>query len=130
MNQEAKSATDAEMKKPTAQDKIQARFEKFHGDNPVFYRLLVKYTREAVAALEAKGRGRHYGIAAVVERVRWHVNVEASGIEEFKMPNDFRSRYARLIMKQEPDLQGVFELRELRADDGRKDREGVSENGN
>jgi hypothetical protein len=117
------SATASELQKPAPHDRIQIRFENFHRQNPRFYQLLVYYTREAVKAREEKGRGRHYGIAAVVERVRWHVDVEAKGVEEFKMPNDFRSRYARLIMKQEPDLRDVFELRELRAVDGRTDRE-------
>lgn len=111
------SVTAGEMKKfkeSPQDDRIQRRFLKFHADNPHIYRLLVKYTRDAVLAREERGMSRAYGIAAVVERVRWHVNVEAQGAEEFKLPNDFRARYARLIMAQEQDLLGVFELRSLR----------------
>lgn len=132
MNQDRKEASEAtrvELEKPKADDEIQERFERFHAANPRFYYLLVFYIREVVKAREARGRGRRYGIAAVVERVRWHVDVEAKGVEEFKMPNDFRSRYARLIMQQEPDLRDVFELRELRAVTGREDRKEENENG-
>ena len=31
----------------------------------------------------------------------------------FKLNNNYRSRYARLIMEQEADLEGVFQIREL-----------------
>jgi hypothetical protein len=71
------SATASELQKPAPHDRIQIRFENFHRQNPRFYQLLVYYTREAVKAREEKGRSRHYGIAAAVERVRWHVDVES-----------------------------------------------------
>jgi hypothetical protein len=31
----------------------------------------------------------------------------------FRDCNDYRSRYARLVMQQEPDLAGLFTLRQL-----------------
>ena len=34
---------------------------------------------------------------------------------EWKINNNFAPHYARLIMEQEPDLKGFFEVRELRA---------------
>jgi hypothetical protein len=34
---------------------------------------------------------------------------------EWKLNNNYRSRFARLIMDNEPDLAGVFETRELKA---------------
>jgi hypothetical protein len=34
--------------------------------------------------------------------------------EEFRLSNSYRSRYARLIMEQEADLQDFFTTRELR----------------
>ena len=39
----------------------------------------------------------------------------ASKPTEFKLNNDFTSRYARLIMQQEPDLEDFFEVRVLRS---------------
>ena len=89
---------------------IQARFEAFHHANPQVYELLVRFARDA----RRTGR-QHYGIAAIFERVRWHVYIETRSNDDFKLNNDFRSRYARLIMEKEPDLIDFFELRELKA---------------
>jgi hypothetical protein len=50
------------------------------------------------------------------ERMRWHFQIEKGMDEEFKLNNNFRSRYARKIMKAHPDLEDFFELRILRAD--------------
>ena len=71
---------------------IQERFEEFHAENPRFYDLLVHFARFA----RKKGK--------------------TIGEEPFKFSNDFTSRYARLMMEQEEDLQGFFELRELRSE--------------
>jgi hypothetical protein len=35
--------------------------------------------------------------------------------DDFKLNNDFTSRYARLLMQSEPELDGFFEVRELRS---------------
>jgi hypothetical protein len=35
---------------------------------------------------------------------------------DFKLNNNYRAHYARLIMHQEPDLDGIFELRRSKAD--------------
>ena len=42
--------------------------------------------------------------------------VETTGDEptDFKVNNNFASRYARIIMDNEPDLHGLFELRKIR----------------
>jgi hypothetical protein len=89
---------------------IQERFEKFHAENPEVYRLLVKFAREAKAA----GR-KKYGIASLFERLRWHVDIELKGEKEFKLNNNYRSRYARRIAAVEYDLKDFFEVRELKA---------------
>jgi len=96
-------------------DEIQRRFEKFHADNPHIYKFLVRFTREVVDERRHRGLSPNYGIAAALERVRWHVNVEVRGYPEFKLNNNYRSRYARLIQLQEHDLANVYELRELTA---------------
>jgi hypothetical protein len=36
------------------------------------------------------------------------MNIESQ--EEYKFPNAFAAGYARLIMKQESDLEGIFKL--------------------
>ena len=89
---------------------IQADFERFHAANPEVYRLLVKFTRQVRDA----GR-EQYSIDSIFHRLRWHYHIELRTEEPFKLNNNFTSRYARLIMAQEADLDGIFEVRVLRA---------------
>lgn len=89
-------------------DRIERAFRKFHSDNPQVYEMLCALAREAKAA----GFGG-YAIAGLFERLRWHFDVELRGSQALNLNNNFRSRYARLIMEQEPDLKDFFEVREL-----------------
>jgi hypothetical protein len=98
------------LERPPADD-VQARWLAYHKRNPKVYALLVRFTREAFRAAEARGRDlKRYGIQAVAERVFF----ETDEAEDFKLPNEFLSRYARQIMTCEPDLRSAFELRTLR----------------
>jgi len=93
-------------------DPIQARFVRFHSAHPEVYAGLVELAREGVAA----GRSK-LGMKMLFEVLRWNrtlAGLPAEG-EEFKLSNDFTSRYARLVMENEPDLDGLFDLRELRS---------------
>jgi hypothetical protein len=84
-------------------------FTQFHAGNPHIYRKLVDLCRQV------KGAGHDsYGIKALFERLRWYHHVELKSKEPFLLNNNFTSRYARLIMKQEPDLSDFFEVRKLR----------------
>lgn len=87
---------------------IEERFMAFHANNPAVYRELVLRAREARAA------GRRVGIRMLWERMRWTFYVERRE-EDFKLNDQYTSRYARLIMEQEPDLARFFETRTLRA---------------
>jgi hypothetical protein len=87
------------------------RFRKFHEGHPEVYAALVRFTREAIART---GR-RRVGIAAVYERARWELSLRTSGSPALN--NSYKAFYARLIMAQEEDLQGVFETRASVADD-------------
>jgi hypothetical protein len=92
-------------------DSIQARFLAFHEANPRVYELLCRFSRVVV------DRGyERVGIKLLWERVRWEVMIETDDPDGFKLSNDFHSRYARLIMEQEPELAGLFRTRELRRD--------------
>jgi len=91
-------------------DAIQRRFEAFHAANPHVYRLIVHRAREARAA-----GVQRVGMAAIFERIRWDRMISTGGHGiPFKLNDHFTSRYARLVMEQEPDLDGLFEVRELR----------------
>lgn len=89
---------------------LQARFEAFHAANPDVYTALVRLSRTLVA----RGRTR-IGIAMLFEVLRWNHAVQTVGDADFKLNNNFRSRYVRLIQRNEPDLARVFETRELKA---------------
>lgn len=85
---------------------IKERFESFHDLNPHVYDAL----REL--ALRARGAGRtHYGIKSLFEVLRWSYLIQTQG-DEFKLNNNYHAHYARLLMTEEPDLEGFFELRE------------------
>lgn len=66
-------------------------------------------------AMQVKSAGySRYGIAAITERVRWHYQFERDVHEDFKINNNYRSRMARLLMEQYPELDGFFEIRKLK----------------
>lgn len=88
---------------------IQEHFEQFHRTHPEVYHALVTYTRDARRA----GRER-IGVRMIWERMRWYLAIERDATEDYKFNDHYPSRYARLIMDQEPDLAGVFETRRLR----------------
>lgn len=88
-------------------DRIQASFERFHAENPEVYRLLVQFARQ----VKASGKPA-YGIESLFARLRWHFEIETKG-DTFKLNNNYRSRYARLIMHREPDLESFFTTRGL-----------------
>src|SRR5829696_1211728 len=91
----------------TTPTRLDREFFEFHAKNPAVYRELVKLARQA------KEAGRHkVGIKMIYEVVRWTRFLETSD-PDWKLNNNYHSRYARLIMDQELDLQDIFELREL-----------------
>lgn len=88
---------------PSPVDRTQTQFLKYHSARPEVYHQIVKFAREAKAA-----GFKTYSIWAVGNRVRWHYQFEKLTGEKFKIKNDYFSRYARLVMAQEPDLAGFF----------------------
>lgn len=86
-------------------------FEKFHQANPGVYRVLISLAREA----KRKGLTR-IGIATLYERARWEFLVgDSLALDGYKLNNNHRAFYARLIMEQEQDLAGMFETRRQKA---------------
>ncbi len=96
---------------------LELKFEQFHSDNPHIYTLFCRF------ALEAARRRDHYSVAAIWERIRWHLDVETD--EEMKNPDDrdkslklnnnHKAYYARMFHKDHPHLDGFFRTRELTA---------------
>lgn len=89
---------------------IAERFEAFHARNPHVYQTL----RDM--ALEMRRRGhRQYGIKALFEVLRFNYAMRTEG-DTFKLNNNYTALYARLLMDNEPELDGFFELRRRTAD--------------
>ena len=86
---------------------IQQRFERFHANNPEVY--------VELCSLARMSGGRIIGMKMLFEVLRWNFYLKNDEQEEFKLCNDYHSRYARLIMKQEDDLTGKFRTRDLTA---------------
>ena len=89
---------------------IEERFIEFHRNNPHVYTELV------VLARDAHRRGyRRIGIELLFAAIRWRRMMRTTADEYgFKLNDHFTSRYARLIMTREPDLDGIFAVRTLR----------------
>lgn len=89
---------------------IDERFSKFHADNPHVYASLARLARQ----VKSRGRSK-VGIELLFAVLRWEQMMSTTGDSGFRLNDHFTSRYARLLMEQEPDLDGMFETRELRA---------------
>lgn len=87
----------------------QQKFEQYHRDNPQVLTALIRLTDQAVA----KGHKR-IGIELLFNVLRWETMITTRG-DAYKMNNNYKSRYARLIEEVRPDLKGVFIKRELRS---------------
>jgi hypothetical protein len=102
--------------------RLDREFLEFNDANPHVYRALVTLARQWVnrnlERAQRTGNQRamfRLGMKALWERMRWDVAMETDDPAGFKANNNFVSRYGRKIMEQEPDLRGVFEIRELRS---------------
>lgn len=85
---------------------LEDAFWSFHTENPHVYELLVRLAREWRRTV-----GDKLGIKALFERARWESRIVTRG-EEYSLNNNYTAFYARLIMAQERDLKGIFNLRE------------------
>jgi len=105
---ENRTASNKSLSAP--KDAIQERFEIFHRENPHVFSIL------ASRALELQGEGvTKYGMDALWTYLRWHKTLTVETGEPYKISNDFRSRYARLLMQEVPALANFFEIRDLRS---------------
>lgn len=88
---------------------IGERFEAWHQANP----WVLTYLERKVADLEAAGATR-VGIGQVWEVLRYDYRIATRG-DGFRANNNWRSRYARLLIERHPEWADLIETRELRA---------------
>lgn len=101
---------DAAAKAGDRDASIRARFLRFHLTNPAVYDELVAMARE----LRSTGH-RRFGIRMLWETLRWRRMIRTTDPSGYKLNDHYPPHYARLIMDREPDLEGIFDVRELRA---------------
>jgi hypothetical protein len=87
------------------------KFLQFHAANPFVYEALRGLVLEALA----KGYIR-WGIGGMYEILRWRGSLVTVGDEEFKLRNDFRAFYARLLIANGDAPENFFALRTSQAD--------------
>lgn len=92
-----------------ARRSIQARFEEFHEAHPEVYWLFRHFAQEVRLAGH-----RRYSADAILHRIRWEYDVNRHRDGGFKINDHFSSRYARLLMADDPSFEGFFATRELR----------------
>jgi|TARA_R100001530_G_scaffold136032_1_gene114945 hypothetical protein len=76
-------------------DKLEA-FEKYHNTNPHVYDLFVRFAFEILDAGHT-----HYSARAIIDRIRWHTNIETQG-DIFKISNNQTPYYARMFSYDYP----------------------------
>jgi hypothetical protein len=96
---------------PSPEATIEEAFWRFHRENPHVYHELVRLARAW-----RQRRSQKVGVGMLFEVLRWQMAMRTTG-DTFKLNNNFRSYYARLIMAEERDLEGIFDTRSLRAPD-------------
>ena len=84
---------------------IEERFNSFHRANPQVYEALKQLS------LEMAGKGRKtFGMKALFEFLRFSYALQTAG-DSYKINNSYAPFYARLLMRNEAQLAGFFNLR-------------------
>jgi hypothetical protein len=96
------------------EETIEEQFQSFHAAHPEVY----DHLRKLALRMVRRGHKR-LGIGMLWEVLRWRTMLGARPDEDdgqgWKLNNNYRSRYARLLADQVPELADVFHTRELTA---------------
>ena len=99
------------MLKDILKDNLEKRKRKWwewHKKNPEVWERFESYTLEAI-----KSGREHYSHWAIINRIRWHSEIETKG-GEFKISNDHICFYARLFHARYPQHKDFFRLKPLK----------------
>jgi hypothetical protein len=89
------------------------RFQVFHESHPEVYLLVERFARQA-----RRAGYQHYGMGAVFERIRWHLNVDAKAEDGLGLNNNHRAYYARMLEEDHPEFRGFFRNRRVKGETG------------
>ena len=82
-------------------------FDAYDKQNPEVFKLFLEYSEMAL------NRGfKKFSAKAVFERLRWYYQIEKSDMTNFKLNNNYTAHYARKLIREYPEFEGFFELRE------------------
>lgn len=84
-------------------------FIKFHTANPHVYMALLALALRAYNAGVTK-----LGIGALVETLRYSASLQTQG-DAYKINNNYRPLYARMLVENSPELANLLELRARRS---------------
>jgi len=108
---ERKKKGSAGGKKRPPKKTIAERFAEFDEKNPHVKKMLI-----ALALADKRAGMQRGGMQMYLEQVRYRMRRRTTTSEPFKVSNDFAAHYARCIMRDVPELEGFFELRELKSE--------------
>lgn len=91
--------------------KLEVAFREFHAANPRVYATLRR-----LALAKVRSGATRLGAKALYEVMRWELDVPSTDPAP-RFNNNHVSRYARLLMRSEPQLRDVFETRTLTSED-------------
>lgn len=85
------------------------RFSEYHRENPQVYQAFKDL------AFEMKRTGRKkYSAEVIINVLRWNYDLGTTG-DVFKINNDFKPLYARLLVYYYPEFENFFEFRSVRS---------------
>lgn len=84
-------------------------FWAFHQANPEVYLELEKLSLQWFSVGH-----KHGSMKMFYEYLRYNRGIQTVS-EDFKLNNNYHSRYARLLIEKHPELKDFFELRELKS---------------
>ena len=88
---------------------IQERFEQFHRLNPWVLNSLEKLACAEMA------NGYRTSVDYLVHQLRWHYRrTIADPKSDFRISNDYTSRYARMLLDRNPSLGNIIQTKELK----------------
>ena len=88
------------------------KFEQFHAANPGVYNHLLSLARD----FKKRVPGQKLGFRMLWEVMRWNnfMRVRREDEESYKFNDHYCPRYARMLMAENPELEGLFELRAIK----------------
>lgn len=86
------------------------KFRTYHLSHPKVFILFKQYANEMI-----KSGREHYSAEIIINQIRWHHDIQSKGADVFKISNDFKPLYARLLVFKYPEFKDFFQFRQVRS---------------